>query len=159
MARKTKTVTITAEGRDKGRTYFLTEMPARRSEKWAARAMMAIARSSIYIPDEIQNMGMAAIATIGLRALAGVDFEKDFEPLMDEMMECVAMQPDASNPQIIRPLIEDDTEEVATLWTLKEAILELHTGFSIAGTLSKLREVPAQTSSSPNTLTSAEVSA
>ena len=44
MARKTKIVTIAAEGRDYGKSYLLTEMPALKAEKWATRAMMALIR-------------------------------------------------------------------------------------------------------------------
>jgi hypothetical protein len=157
MARKTQTLVITADGRDKGATFLLTEMPARQAEKWATRALMAVARSSVYIPDEIQNMGMAAIAAIGIRALSGIQFD-EAEPLMDEMMGCVMAMPDPAQPQVTRPLIDDDIDEVATLFKIREAIIELHTGFSIAGTLSKLREAPAQTESLSDTQTSPEQS-
>jgi len=44
MARKTATVTISAEGRDKGKTFFLTEMSAERSEEWGERALLALVR-------------------------------------------------------------------------------------------------------------------
>lgn len=123
--RKTETVTITAEGRDKGKRFALTEMPATQAEKWALRAFMALAKSGLEIPDDVQNMGMAGIAALGFQALAGISFQ-DAEPLLDEMMACVQCVPSAG---VVRVLIEDDIEEVATRFTLRRDVFELHTGF------------------------------
>lgn len=135
MARKTKIITITAEGRDRGRAYLITEMPAAQAEKWAARAFLALARSGVQMPDEVSGAGFAGLALMGLRALSGLRFE-DAEPLMDEMFGCVAFLPDG-RAELRRPLMEDEIEEVATRLHLREEVLELHTGFSLAGALSK----------------------
>ena len=35
MARKTQTYTIDSGGRDKGKTFLITEMPATKAEDWA----------------------------------------------------------------------------------------------------------------------------
>lgn len=151
MARKTKIVTIETEGRDKGRTYFLTEMPPRQAEKWAARALLAFAKTghtemSDDFRETLQHTGMAGLAAIGIRAITSVDFE-DAEPLMDEMMSCVMFVPDPSKVDqvtkqpIVRPLIEDDVDEVSTLLLLRSEVMELHLGFSIAGFLSRLGTV------------------
>lgn len=148
MARKTKMVTVTAEGRDHGRSYFLTEMPPRQSEKWATRALLAFAKTGhTDMPDDfretLQHAGMAGLAAIGIRAITSVDFEAA-EPLMDEMMTCVMFVPDPSKIDqmtkhpIVRPLIEDDIDEVSTLLLLRSEVMELHLGFSIAGFLSRL---------------------
>ena len=134
MARKTKTVTITFEGRDKGKKYLLTEMPASRAEKWAARGILALAHAGIEVPEEISGLGMAALAVVGLRALGRVSFA-EAEPLMDEMMECIQAIPDPGKPAIIRLLVEDDIEEVATRAYLRSEVFELHVGFSIAGAI------------------------
>lgn len=156
MARKVKSLVIVDKERDAGKSFQLTEMPARAAEKWAMRALSALARSGVIIPDNFAVLGMAGLAGIGLRALAGVEFA-DAEPLMDEMMGCVAFVPDANRPDVVRPLVESDIEEVATLLKLREAILEIHTGFSIAATLSTFRAATAATGS--NTSTSPEPSA
>jgi hypothetical protein len=155
MARKVENVTIAKEGRDLGKVFQLTEMSAVAAEKWAARALSAVGRSNLNVPDDVSSMGMAAIAMIGIQALASVQFA-DAEPLMDEMMGCVQIAPSAG---IVRPLFEGDIEEVATLATLRGALIELHTGFSIAGTLSKLRGAAAKPSSELTTPTSPELSA
>lgn len=51
MARKTKLVTIAAEGRDKGKCFLIREMPAMQSEKWAIRAILALGRADAEVED------------------------------------------------------------------------------------------------------------
>ncbi len=92
-------------------------------------------------------MGMAALAVVGLRTFAGVAWA-EAEPLLDEMMECVQIQPDPKRPEVpVRALVEDDIEEVTTRALLKSEVLELHTGFSLAGALSTPAAEPVQASS------------
>lgn len=145
MARKVQTVTIpAAEGnRDAGKIFVITEMAATRAEKWATRALLVLTRTGAVIPDEARSLGMAGIAIYGLRALSGLTMD-DAEPLLDEMLTCVQVQPDPRQPMVVRPLLEDDTEEVSTLLLLRREVFELHTGFSMAGILSKMTD-PAET--------------
>lgn len=126
--RKTKEVIVPLDGRDKGKKFLITEMPASTAEKWAARAFLALAHAGIEIPEELQGAGMAAIAIVGLRALGRVSWE-EAEPLMDEMMACIQ----SVQPAITRPVIEEDIEEVTTRMWLRSEVFELHCGFSIAG--------------------------
>lgn len=134
--RKTREIKIDAEGRDKGKTFVITEMPASQAEKWAVRAFLAMSRSGVEIPDNLEGTGMAGIATLGLKALGGIQ-EDDAIRLMDEMFDCVKFKPDdARIPP--RDLVEDDIEEVATRVKLRIEIFELHTGFSLAAATSKL---------------------
>src|SRR6266702_1240453 len=147
MARKTKHVTIHLEGRDKGKQFFITELPASKAEKWAAKAFLALAHAGVEIPDEIRGAGMAALAVVGLNALGRVSFE-EAEPLLDEMMSCVQAVPDPKRPTIIRELVEDDIEEVATRIFLRGETFEVHTGFSIAGTISASE--PAEVEKEPS---------
>lgn len=159
MARKTKTVVIAQDGRDKGRAFFLTEMPASRAERWAARAFLALARSGVEIPDEIRSAGMAGFFVLGLRALGGVAWG-DAESLLEEMMACVQAIPDPARPTVIRPLVEDDIEEIATRVFLRGEVLELHTGFSLADAISRARAAAlAAALSSATTPTSPQPSA
>jgi hypothetical protein len=129
MARKTLTVTIDAPGRDQGKVFTLREMPASQAEKWAARALLALARSGVEIPDNIASAGLAGIAYLGIKAFAGLRFD-DAEPLLDEMFRCITFVPDPMRPNIVRGLIEDDIEEVATRIKLRAELFTLHTGFS-----------------------------
>lgn len=141
--RKTEIVVIEREGRDKGRAYLLTEMPAMKIEKWAAKALLALTRSGVEVPDDVAAAGAAAILASGISSFAKISFE-DAEPLMDEMMECVSIIPDQnrrdplSNLPVSRPLIEDDIEELATLLQLRGGLFELHLGFSVTAALSML---------------------
>lgn len=134
MSRRTKTVTIKsdASNRDAGKSFHLTEMPAMQAEKWAARAMSALLRSGVHVPDEIVSRGLAGIAMVGLKGLMGLSFA-DAEPLMDEMFTCIQRVEQA----VTRKLVENDIEEVTTILQLRSEVIDLHVGFSIAAYLSK----------------------
>jgi hypothetical protein len=153
MARRTQIVAISAEGRDLGKTFLLREMPASQSEKWAARAFLALARSGVEIPDDIQSAGLAGIASVGLKAFGGMNFF-DAEPLLDEMFACIFVIPDPARPQVVRALVEDDIEEVATRLKLRMEIFTLHTGFSIPAARSISGGTAGMAGATPNTETS-----
>lgn len=146
--RKEVVVTITAEGRDKGKVFVIREKSAVQTEKWATRALLALSRSGVDIGDAA-DAGIRGIMALGIKALFGMSFT-DAEPLLDEMMECVSWRVDPKRPDVTRPLmVDDDIEEVATLLRLRSEVVELHTGFSIAGLLStSTSETPA--AASPN---------
>ena len=133
MARRTDTFVATV-GRDAGKHFFLTELPASQAEKWAARAFLAMAKSGLEIPDGIAEMGLAGIAAMGLKALGGMSFEVA-GPLLDEMFTCVRIIPDPKHPEVVRVLIEDDIEEIGTRLQLRKAVFGLHVDFSVAGGL------------------------
>jgi hypothetical protein len=125
MSRKVKEITITAEGRDQGKTYLITELPASEGEKWAMRALALLAKSGVELPDGSANLGMAGVARLGFEALMGINF-LDLEPLLDQMMTCVQAVPSSG---MARKLVEEDIEEIATRLALRRDIFELHTGF------------------------------
>lgn len=151
MARKTAIITIDSPGRDLGKVFEITEMSATRAEKWATRALLALLKSGIEIPDDIASAGLAGVAAMGIRAFGGLDFA-DAEPLLQEMLNCVVLIPDPSRPQVKRPIrTDDDIEEVATLLRLREEVLSLHLGFSISAYRSRLKISPPTEGSSPNT--------
>jgi hypothetical protein len=159
--RKTTTVTIATEGRDKGKVFLLTEMPASQAENWGMRALAAIGRAGIEIPDEMEGSGMAGVAAIGRAGfrLQGSLAPEDIEPLMAEMMGCVQIVPDPKQPTVTRGLVEDDIEEVATRLHLRSEVMSLHLGFSIADALSKLGALAkSRIGITPSTPTSAEPS-
>jgi len=141
--RKTQPVTITAEGRDKGKLFLLTEMAAVPAEKWATRVFLALIESGVDIPDHIVAAGMEGLVSEegigailkGILSGAGKMRWNTLEPLLDEMLECVRVVPEpVANPDFSRPinLNADDIEEVKTLLALRKEILALHTGFSFA---------------------------
>jgi hypothetical protein len=154
MARKEITVTIETEGRDQGKVFLIKELSAQRAEDWAARLLLALTRNGVQVPENVLDMGMAGIAAVGIRSIGGIPWDQA-KPLLDEMMACVRIQPSPSRPNIVRALIDrgddgDDIEEITTRITLREAWITLHTGFSIAGFLSKSREAAEETDPSEN---------
>jgi hypothetical protein len=135
--RKTETITITSEGRDKGKIFLITEMPVMRAERWAYRALLALSHAGAELPEGAQHGGMAAFAQAGLKALNSLDFE-EARPLLDEMMSCVQVMPDPKNPMIVRPIMlnemeGDDIEEIGTIFQIRERIFRLHTDFFFKG--------------------------
>ena len=134
--RKTETFTIEAEGRDKNKTFLLTEMAATKAEDWAIRVMLALGAANVEIPDGALQLGMAALAEIGLKKLFALN-PATVKPLLDELMECIQIQPDKKRPEVRRTLIESDVEEVKTLLLLKWRVLSLHLDFSLAAGLSE----------------------
>ena len=129
MARKQIIYTATAkDGRDSGKAYQITEMPAAKAEKWAARVMLSMSRNGVNIPDDIAQSGLAGLIAFGIRAICSMSFE-DAEPLMDEMFKCVVAVPNPARPELTRGLIDDDIEEVNTRLILRKEIFKLHTEF------------------------------
>lgn len=122
--RKSIDITITADGRDKGKTYRITEMSATAAEEWALRAINGAVRAGVEVPDGLQGIGMAALAMLGAKAFAGMAWF-DLKPLLDEMMACVQFVAEKG----VHPIYDGDIEEAATRLQLRKEIIELHTGF------------------------------
>lgn len=142
MARKTVNYTVTSEGRDKGKIFVLTELPASKAESWAMRAILALMAGGVELPEGFERLGMAGMAEIGIRALSQLKWE-DAEPLLNEMWQCVQIIPDPARPQVIRNLIEEDIEEVDTRLKLRMEIWTLHVGFLKAVAPSIFGDSPA----------------
>lgn len=128
MARKIESVTISFAGRDKGKVFVLTELPATEGEEWAMRALFALMNAGVEVPENIAQAGLSGLAAMGIDALKKLPFEAA-KPLFDSMLKCIQVQP---SPGIVRPLIEDDIEEVATRLFLRKRILALHMDFFTA---------------------------
>lgn len=130
--RKTLVLTIDDEGRDYGKRFLITEMPAQQAEKWAMRAILALMRGGMELPDGYEFNGMAALIGIALREVLPNLAWQDAEPLLDEMLHCVQVLPDPTNTNIVRPIM-GDVEEVKTLYKLRMAVWDIHTDFLSAG--------------------------
>ena len=128
MARNVANYTVTDEGRDQGKVFVLTELPASRAESWAMRALLALMAGGVELPEGFDRMGMAGMAEVGIKALSGLKWDVA-EPLLAEMWQCVQIMPDPSKPHVIRNLIEEDIEEIATRVKLRAEVWKLHTGF------------------------------
>jgi len=115
------------------------------------RALLALMASGVEVPEGFDRMGMAAMAEVGIRALSGLKWETA-EPLLLEMWECVQFMPDPSKPHVVRKLIEEDIEEIATRVKLRAEVWKLHTGFlkAVAPSISGDSRVTADTNNSRN---------
>lgn len=140
--RRTEKIVIETEGRDKGKTFIVTEMYASQGESWAARVIMAIADSGVNLPDNFENLGMAGLAELGFKAVAGLRWSVA-EPLLQEMMNCVQIVVDPRNPgATTRPLQDSkdgpvgggdyDIGEIGTRFALRMGFWKLHMGFLMA---------------------------
>ncbi len=147
--RRTKEVTITAEGRDQGKKFFITEMHADQAERWADRAFLCLAHSGVDLPAGVERGGMNAIAQIA-HLLGGIRYE-EIGPLMDELLDtCVQFRGVSPQGQPLdRALIRDDTEEVATRQHLRGEALDLHVNFSLAAVILNLMAVASEMKSLP----------
>lgn len=130
MTRKVEVITITDEGRDKGKKFILTEMDSDKGERWAERALLALTNTGAAIPEETLSAGMAGLAAIGIQALGMVKYEA-VRPLLDDLWPCVKYQ---HAPGVLPrdPNQFHDIEEVSTRWTIYKALMKIHLGFSIA---------------------------
>lgn len=154
MARKTIDVTVEAEGRDKDKTFRITEMDSWAAEEWGMRALTIMNRSNIDIPSEVFAGGWLAVAAYGVRGILCANFD-EAKPLLDDMMGCAMFIP---SPGLERHLVPSDTEEITTMLWLRDKIIELHVGFSPAAALSnwmaRQAAAMAEVSSPPVTPTS-----
>jgi hypothetical protein len=158
-----RSVTITIqhnperENRDAGKSFVVTEVPALQAEEWGLRAIMALGTSGISVPPEMADAGLIGVVLIGYQAFMGAK-PSEVLPLWREMLPaCVEYAP---SPGIKMPFASQLVEEVSTLLTLRKAILELHTGFTLAEIARRFREatLARQLQNSQATSTSPEQS-
>lgn len=118
--------------RDNGKTFVLTEMPADQAERWALRALFAMQMAGVELPDDAESAGIAALASVGLKAMTSIPWAVA-EPLLAEMMACVQYVPEAAGvaPQAIMEGVASQVEDVKTRFMLRLKVFELHTGFSL----------------------------
>jgi hypothetical protein len=132
MARKTNIIKIDdTASRDNGKSFVITEMSAFAAEMWAFRALAALAKSGIDIPDNIASAGIMGIASYGMKALTNLPFT-EAKSLLDDILACVQIIPDPKTPWVFRKIFDGDIEEVRTLFMLRKEVWNLHVGFSIA---------------------------
>ena len=148
MARKTKTVVIES-GRDDGKSFLVTEMPVTKADKWANSALLAMMRGGVDVGgvnfDLIANTlmpsdapkidvsgGMLELARISIAGLGNVT-ETVGQSLLDQLIEdCVQVVPTggAARPMLS---IDDEIEDLKTLWTLRKEAFILHIDFLADG--------------------------
>lgn len=148
MARKTKTVVIES-GRDEGKSFLVTEMPVTKADKWANTALLAMMRggvdvrgvnfgliSNTLMPSDAPKIdvsgGMLELARISIAGLGNVT-ETVGQALLDQLIEdCIQVVPTggAARPMLS---IDDEIEDLNTLWTLRKEAFILHIDFLADG--------------------------
>lgn len=113
MPRKVEKVVIEAEGRDQGKTFVITEMPATLGKKWIMKLYSRAAEAEA----ESKTANMLALMD---------------QPELEEWRNCVKFQP--ANPKLLPMAIFWDKdsmqiEEIATVGFLQGKVLEMHTSF------------------------------
>lgn len=136
--RKTVEVVVREKNRDEGKTFLITEMSAYDAESWANRAFLALSEASLDLPPGLEGGGMPAFMEI-VRLFGHVRFPT-LKPLMDELLDCVAVQPDPTNKAFTRALVRgqagnDDVEEVSTYQLLRQEVASLHVNFTMAASV------------------------
>jgi len=108
-------------------------MSASKGEAWALRVFIGLLQGNVNIPPGIfENLGMAALAEFGMRALTTLKWDV-LEPLLREMFEGVQIIPDPKVLTVVRGLQGEDgdydIEEVPTRVELRIQIWNLNMGF------------------------------
>lgn len=148
MARKTKTLVIES-GRDQGKSFLITEMPVTRADKWANTALLAMLRGGVDVGNvnfgliadtigagdapKIDPMGgMLELARITIAGLGNVT-ETVGQELLDQLInDCVQV---ISSGGVVRQMlsIDDEIEDLKTLWMLRKESFLLHIDFLAEG--------------------------
>ena len=148
MARKTKTITL-EKGRDKGKSFLITEMPVTRADKWANTALLAMLRGGVDVGNvnfgliadtigvgdapKIDPMGgMLELARITIAGLGNVT-ETVGQELLDQLINDCAQV--VSSGGVVRQMlsIDDEIEDLKTLWMLRKESFLLHIDFLADG--------------------------
>ena len=144
MARNTLNYIVADKGRDFGKVFVLTELPAAQGEAWAMRAILALTSEGVDLPPGFERMGMSGMVEIGIKSLSKLRWEVA-APLLGEMWQCVQIMPDPSRPHVVRELFENDIEEITTRVKIRVEIFKLHLDFlqAVAASISAVSPAPA----------------
>lgn len=129
---KQVTVVCPHDGADKGKRFVITRMSAVAADRWGRHCMQAAASSGGDIAGVAQGGGLAAVAAAGIGIFAAMDPAR-MDELIDQLLQCVQMQPDPANPAMLLPWAVvsagEQIEEIPTIgWLQKEAFV-LHVDF------------------------------
>ncbi len=129
MTLKTKEVVIES-GRDEGKKFLITEMPLLKADRWAQRALFALASGGVDAGTLDLSGGMLEMAKFAFAAIGNIDPQIGGE-LLDELLECVQAIPSGGNPRDLE--IETDIQDLKTLYLLRKEALFIHIDFLTQG--------------------------
>lgn len=122
MARKEKEITI-EEGRDAGKTFKITEMPAVQADRWISRALSLLGKSNSEISALILTNGQEF-----LKEFAKIDYEET-QPLLEELLSCASFIKDGVSIPMKGNMVDSVVEDWTTLFRLKYEAFLLSVGF------------------------------
>ena len=125
MALKTKEVVIEG-GRDEGKKFLITEMSLLKADKWAQRALFALASGGVDAGTLDLSGGMLEMAKFAFSAIGNMDPLIGGD-LLDELLECVKVIPSGGHSRDLD--IELDIQDLKTLWLLRKDALSIHIDF------------------------------
>lgn len=123
MARKTATIVIDAEGRDKGKQFLVTEMSAVDGERIALRIFQMLCASGVDL--DLNTASARDVAHMVFSAMSQLQPEQ-IEEIGDKLMECVQyLSPDGKTT---RRLVAGELEEISSRLLLKKEAFMLSFG-------------------------------
>lgn len=122
MARKETEIKI-EDGRDAGKVFKITEMPAVPMDKWATKALLLLGKAGMNI-GVLNTMDLNDI----LQALSKASYEET-ESLLDEMLACCSFQKDGVSVIMKGAMVDSVIEEWTTIFRLRIEAIKLNLGF------------------------------
>lgn len=122
MARKEIEIKI-EDGRDAGKTFKITEMPAVQMDKWVTRALLLLGKSGKGI-GALTNMSVEEI----LESLSDCNYEST-EKLLEELLACCSFLKDGVRVPMKGDMIDSVIEEWTTIFRLRIESLKVNLGF------------------------------
>lgn len=118
-----KSIDIVIEaGRDKGKMFKITEMPAVKMDKWATKALLLLGKSGSAF-----NLAQINLEEL-LSKLSSANYE-GVEPLLEELLSCVSFEKDGVSMVMTSSIADSIVEDWTTLFRLRIEALKLNLGF------------------------------
>lgn len=149
MARKE--VNITLEDGEDSLEFRIRQMPATKQESWIIQAVLLLAGSGVDLPEgyDLQKAGQY-LATHGLKALGGVDYEKA-RPLLDDLLTCChRVLPEGGEMAVTPSTVDGYITDVRTLFRLRMEALKVNFDFFGSGGLSAFQQNPQTERATPS---------
>lgn len=134
---KTATYSITS-GRDKGKNFLITEMPAIQADEWAHRLIEQAANSGVNLKNvDVLNLdtksmsGMIEIGAAIFSILGRIPYETSRDMKFELLNRCVQIVPTGGQPR--QCLWEQEIEDFQNFTLLAAEALKVHIGFLAQG--------------------------
>lgn len=111
-------------GRDAGKVFKVTEMPAFQMDRWATRALLVLGKAKKGGIMTISSMSIEDL----LSSLSGVNYD-EAEPLLQELLECCSFVKNGQSIVLKKDVIDGIIEDWTTLFKLRMEALTLCIGF------------------------------